>query len=266
MPLNHVAAELHNSVSLIAKELFPLAIAEHHNSVGYIYNLLGCATKSFAVLYSCVHQGNATRQKQSPISEEQGHSKSLDWNQESYTLSQDQDFDWYKLEDTWETLPLEINTQLTTHTLHIREILACEQALRGALAAGREKKGELATSTSPEVEFHFRFPCGSLSTELSDFHQSARSGKHVPRVMTSLLMSSPPIRISQQTFSMQIFKFQGRSCKLSFLFPPNVITSMTPARKGDKSKRKRVQSSPVPAAEIPLIKFYRGGVIGSRPW
>ena len=122
-----------------------------------------------------------------------------------------------------------------------------------------------ATSTSPEVEFHFRFPCGSLSTELSDFHQSARSGKHVPRVMKSLLMSSPPIRISQQTFSMRIFKFQGRSCKLSFLFPPNVITSMTSARKGDKSKRKRVQSSPVPAAEIPLIKFYRGGVIGSRP-
>ena len=36
MPLNHVAAELHNSVSVIAKELFPLAIAEHHNSEGYI--------------------------------------------------------------------------------------------------------------------------------------------------------------------------------------------------------------------------------------
>ena len=32
-------------------------------------------------------------------------------------------------------------------------ILACEQALQGALAAGREKEGELAT-TSLEFEFH----------------------------------------------------------------------------------------------------------------
>ena len=31
-----IAAELHNSASVIAKELFPLAIAEHHNSEGYI--------------------------------------------------------------------------------------------------------------------------------------------------------------------------------------------------------------------------------------
>ena len=31
-----IDAELHNSVSLIAKELFPLAIAEHQNSVGHI--------------------------------------------------------------------------------------------------------------------------------------------------------------------------------------------------------------------------------------
>ena len=41
--------------------------------------------------------------------------------------------------------------------------------------------------------------------------------KHVPRVMTSLLMSFPLISISA---SMQIFKFQRRSCQLSFLFPP----------------------------------------------
>ena len=84
--------------------------------------------------------------------------------------------------------------------------VACEPALRGALAAGREKKGELAT-TSLEFQFRLQFPCGSPSTELSDFRQSARSGnkreckqtlkntwKHAPRV-TSLL-SSPPI--SQQ--------------------------------------------------------------------
>ena len=37
--------------------------------------------------------------------------------------------------------------------------------------------------------------------------------------MTSLLISSPPNSISHR-FSMQIFKLQRRSCKLSFIFPP----------------------------------------------
>ena len=50
----------------------------------------------------------------------------------------------------------------------------CEQALQGALAAGREKEGELAT-TSLEFEFHLQFPCGSQLNELSDFRQSARN-------------------------------------------------------------------------------------------
>ena len=47
--------------------------------------------------------------------------------------------------------------------------------------------------------------CGSPSTELSDFRQSARSGnerecKHVPSVIMSSLMSSPPISISHRLF------------------------------------------------------------------
>ena len=54
--------------------------------------------------------------------------------------------------------------------------LACEQALQGTLVVGWEKEGELAT-TSLEFECHLYFPCGSLSTELSDFYQSARSRK-----------------------------------------------------------------------------------------
>ena len=45
--------------------------------------------------------------------------------------------------------------------------------------------------------------------------------KHVQRVMTSLLMSSPPISISYRHFRCRsIFKVQRRSCKLSFRFPP----------------------------------------------
>ena len=51
--------------------------------------------------------------------------------------------------------------------------IACEQALRGPLAAGWEKEGEDATTS---LEFEFQFPCGSPSTELSDFRQSARRG------------------------------------------------------------------------------------------
>ena len=52
--------------------------------------------------------------------------------------------------------------------------MACEQALRGALAAGREKEGELAT-TSLEFDLHLQFLCGSPLTDPSDFRKSAGS-------------------------------------------------------------------------------------------
>ena len=99
---------------------------------------------------------------------------------------------------------------------------------RALLVVGWEREGVLAI-TSLEFEFHLQFPCGSPSTEQSDFHQSGRSGKEREckqtlkntsrRQMTSLPMSSLPIALN---FSMQIFKFQSPSCKLSFLFPPAV--------------------------------------------
>ena len=104
---------------------------------------------------------------------------------------------------------ISFNAQDVFDVLVARTSLACEHAVRSALAAGREKEGELAT-TSLEFEFHLQFPCGSPSTELSDFRQSTRSGneleckqnieKHVPRIMTSLLMSSPPISILHRLF------------------------------------------------------------------
>ena len=107
--------------------------------------------------------------------------------------------------------------------------LACEQALRGDLAVGQGKEGELAT-TSLEFEFHLHFPCGSTSSELSDFRQSARSGnereckqKLKIRVKGNDVITNV-ISTNQQfasTFSMQILKFQRRSCKLSFPFPPD---------------------------------------------
>ena len=78
--------------------------------------------------------------------------------------------------------------------------LACEQTLRGALATGREKEGELET-TSLEFEFRLQFPLGSPLTELSYFRQTLKNTwKQAPRVMTSLLMLSPPISISHRLF------------------------------------------------------------------
>ena len=77
-------------------------------------------------------------------------------------------------------------------------VIACEQALRCALAAGREKEGELATR-SLEFEFHLQFPCGSPSTELSDFRQSARNGnereckqtlKNTEKIVTNVISAN----------------------------------------------------------------------------
>ena len=98
--------------------------------------------------------------------------------------------------------------------------------LRGALAAWWENKGELVT-TSPEFEFPFQFPCCSPSIELSDFRQSARSGNEREfkqtlktrakgnDVITNVISANQHFA---STFSMQIFKFQRRSCKLRRAF------------------------------------------------
>ena len=99
--------------------------------------------------------------------------------------------------------------------------LACEQVLWGALTAGRDKKGELAT-TSLEFEFRLQFPCGSPSTELSDFRQSTRSGNKCEckqtlktraqgkDVITNVISANQHFA---STFFMQIFKFQRRAAR-----------------------------------------------------
>ena len=101
--------------------------------------------------------------------------------------------------------------------------VACEQVLRGTLAAGREKEGKLAT-TSLELQF----PCGSPSTELLDFGQSAQSGneRKCKQTLKNTCQGNDVINnvISANqhfvsTFSTQTFKFQRRGCKLSFFFP-----------------------------------------------
>ena len=75
---------------------------------------------------------------------------------------------------------------------------------------GRGKERELLT-TSLEFEFHPQFPCGSPSTELSDFRQHKRECKTGDKgnfdVITNVISANQHFAF---TFSMQIFKCQSR--------------------------------------------------------
>ena len=122
------------------------------------------------------------------------------------------------------TVSSDVSIKAATGCLH-RPFISClslRQVLWGTLAAGQEKEGELATR-SLEFEFHLQFTCDSLLTELSVFHQSAQSGNKCECKQTLKNMLTNVISTNQHhasTFSMQIFKFQRQSCKVSFLFPP----------------------------------------------
>ena len=89
--------------------------------------------------------------------------------------------------------------------------LACEEALRGALAAGGKRNESL------EFELHLQFPCGSPSTELSDFRQSVRSGKEREIVNNNWKtrangndVITNVVSAGQHFASTQIFNFQRR--------------------------------------------------------
>ena len=106
--------------------------------------------------------------------------------------------------------------------------IACEQALRGALTAGWEKEEELAT-TSLKFKFHLQFPVTPrrLSCQISANQREAETSANVNKhwktsakgndVITNVISANQHFA---PTLSMPIFKFQRRSCKLSFLFPP----------------------------------------------
>ena len=97
----------------------------------------------------------------------------------------------------------------------------------GTKAARREMEEELAT-TSLELILNFtsNSPVVPRQTKLSNFRQSARSGNKreckqklknhskANDVVTNVISAN---QLFPSTLSMQIFKFQRRSCKLSFL-------------------------------------------------
>ena len=79
---------------------------------------------------------------------------------------------------------------------------------------------------SQEFEIHLQFPCGSPSTELSDFRQSAQSGNEREckqtwakgsGIITNVISANQHFA---SAFLMGIFKFQRHCCKLFFPFPP----------------------------------------------
>ena len=114
----------------------------------------------------------------------------------------------------------------------------------GRSDGGAGKEGELATA-SWNLNSTFKSPVGSgrLSCQISANHREEETSsnvtnieRHVPRVMTSLLMSSPPISISHRKSSMHIFNFHRRSCKLYFLFSPRRQSAPESLLAGKQSK------------------------------
>ena len=83
---------------------------------------------------------------------------------------------------------------------------ACDQALWGALAAGREKEGELATTalwnlnSTPNSPVDPRRLSCQIFANQGEAETSANVNKHVLRVMTSMPISSSPISISHRLF------------------------------------------------------------------
>ena len=103
--------------------------------------------------------------------------------------------------------------------------VACEQAVRGALAAGREKEGDVGTA-SLEFEFHLQFPCGSPSTELSDFRQSARTGNEYKQTLKANDVTTNVISANQHFAS----TFFDADIQIPFPAPP-------PERLGELARR-----------------------------
>ena len=112
----------------------------------------------------------------------------------------------------------------------------------GRSGGGKEKKGEFATTSLSEiwipppnllwlpVDWAVRFP--PISAKRKRARMKTNIEKHVPRVMTSLLTSFPSNQHFASSFSMQIFKIQWRSCKLSLSFP-----ATPPERHGEIARR-----------------------------
>jgi len=106
--------------------------------------------------------------------------------------------------------------------------LVCEQALRGALAAVRETERELATASLKFEYLHGKSRCTMLIggnnisydviTPWHVFFNVCLRSRSFP-LLADWRKSDSSVDMEQQGYWRWI-KFQRRSCKLSFLFPP----------------------------------------------
>ena len=115
--------------------------------------------------------------------------------------------------------------------------IACKQSLLDALAAGGKggrvcKYVSLWNLNSPVAPRRVSCQISANQREAETSANENKHWKHVPRVMTSLLMSSPSNQLCASNFSMQIFKIRWRSCKLSLSFP-----ATPPERHGELARR-----------------------------
>jgi len=130
----------------------------------------------------------------------------------------------------WHT-DLHISVPTDSNLLDMPSIPQPASKLSSALWQWSRKRKESLQLHLSEFEFHFQFPYDSPTTELSDFHQTAQSGNNCKciqtlkasakgnNVITNVISANQHFAL---TFSMQIFKFQRRSCKLllPLLAPP----------------------------------------------
>ena len=74
----------------------------------------------------------------------------------------------------------------------------CEQALRGALTAGREKEGELATTSPLEFEFLLQFPVAPrrLSCQISANQREAETSASANKIRKTSAKGNDVITVS----------------------------------------------------------------------
>ena len=144
--------------------------------------------------------------------------------------------------------------------------VACEQALRGALAAGREKDGKLETKSLEFDYLHRKSRCEMLigGDDISNDVITLFSG-----LVSASCWLVEIWQLSQRRDTGELkleFKVQRRCCKLSFLFPPRRQghrRACSQARHGEPGGTPPTKNSqefsppPLPRAKLlPVSRFY----------
>ena len=109
----------------------------------------------------------------------------------------------------------------------IEDLLACKQALRGALATGRPKEVELATASLGSEYLHRKSRCEMLiggddiSNDVITLGTCFSMSDYIHARIRFALIGGNLTARRGATGELEVeLKFQRGSCKLSFFFPP----------------------------------------------